>query len=127
MLQDAKNTQNQAKKTKTLKEETYHRLKPDDFKREQITAISELSNVFDGSKVPEGSAFGGIGVDNLCNNQPGISLNSKKSTADMLNVVRHKVMAELKSLSIELCLDEGGETCQEKLTLHAQIENMNVE
>lgn len=106
---------------------TNHWLKPDDFKREEMTVISELNNVFHHCKVPGGSGSGSIGVDNLCNNQPGISLNSQNSTADMLNVVRYKVMAELKSLSIEVCLDDGDQTCQEKLTLHAQIENMNVE
>lgn len=104
---------------------TNHWLKPDDFKREQMTV--RLNNVSHDCKVREGSSFGSIGVDNLSTDQPGISLNSKKSTTNMLSVVRYKVMLELKSLSIELCLDDGDETCQEKLTLHAQIENMNVE
>ena len=52
-----------------------HWLKPDDFKREQMTV--RLNNVSHDCKMRGGSLFGSIGVDNSSTDQPGISLNSK--------------------------------------------------
>ncbi|XP_059074534.1 uncharacterized protein LOC131074913 isoform X2 [Cryptomeria japonica] len=95
-----------------------------DSKSEHMEKFPEMKSNTCHHQIPEGSAFG---TDNMCNSQSHIPLKTEMPASDMNKIVRFQLITQFKSALIELSFEDGGQNYQENLTLHSQIENLNIE